>query len=196
MSAEPRRSYRSNGQARPGSQRLSSDEYAPAQASPQPARQAPRPSVKNSASSAGTSASVSSSTGPTPIEEGDFVWVSDESGVCTSAVVVRTGFLFDEDSDQEQHVTVVHTEDGEERAIRGRPLVKLPAYHHPKQLLPLELHDLSNVPLMATNVRDSSWVSVLRSLIVFNCYFSWFSYFICRAMQAEPRLSRPSSWRM
>ncbi|KAG6576529.1 myosin-like protein [Phytophthora cinnamomi] len=151
MSAEPRRSYRSNGPARPGSQRLSSDEYAAAQASPQPARQAPRPSVKKTAPPAPASTTSSSSTGPAPIEEGDFVWVSDESGVCTSAVVVRTGFLFDEESEQEQHVTVVHTEDGEERAIRGRPLVKLPTCHHPKQLLPLELHDLSNVPLMATN---------------------------------------------
>ncbi|KAG3008307.1 hypothetical protein PC121_g5512 [Phytophthora cactorum] len=131
----PRRSYRSagNGQQRPGSSRLSSDQSS-SQASPRPSRQV-RHSVKKTA----------------PIEEGDFVWVSDESGVCTSAVVVRTGFVFDEDSDQEQHVTVVHTEDGEERAIRDRPLVKLPACHHPKQLLPLELHDLSNVPLMATN---------------------------------------------
>ncbi|KAE9007299.1 hypothetical protein PR001_g15876 [Phytophthora rubi] len=159
MSAEPRRSYRSTGQARPSSQRLSSDEYVETQASPQPARQAGtggggRPSVKKTTTTTATTTATStssSSLGPTPIEEGDFVWVSDESGVCTSAVVVRTGFLFDEESDQEQHVTVVHTEDGEERAIRGRPLVKLPACHHPKQLLPLELHDLSNVPLMATN---------------------------------------------
>ncbi|KAI9989899.1 hypothetical protein PInf_020190 [Phytophthora infestans] len=131
----PRRSHRSagNGQQRPGSFRLSSDQST-TQASPRPSRQV-RHSVKKTAS----------------IEEGDFVWVSDESGVCSSAVVVRTGFVFDEDSDQEQHVTVVHTEDGEERAIRDRPLVKLPACHHPKQLLPLELHDLSNVSLMATN---------------------------------------------
>uniref|UniRef100_H3HE41 Myosin motor domain-containing protein n=1 Tax=Phytophthora ramorum TaxID=164328 RepID=H3HE41_PHYRM len=125
MSADaggPRRSQRTNG-----SFRISSDEYA---------QQQPRASV---------------ATKKQPIEEGDFVWVSDESGVCTSAVVVRTGFLFDEESEQEQHVTVVHTEDGEERALRDQPLVKLPACHHPKQLLPLELHDLSNVPLMATN---------------------------------------------
>ncbi|KAL4144835.1 hypothetical protein PRNP1_013960 [Phytophthora ramorum] len=125
MSADaggPRRSQRTNG-----SFRISSDEYA---------QQQPRASV---------------ATKKQPIEEGDFVWVSDESGVCTSAVVVRTGFLFDQESEQEQHVTVVHTEDGEERALRDQPLVKLPACHHPKQLLPLELHDLSNVPLMATN---------------------------------------------
>lgn len=143
----PRRSYRStgSGKQRPSSSRLSSDEH---QASPRLSRQtgeSGRLSVKKTA--------TTSSTGPAPIEEGDFVWVSDESGVCTSAVVVRTGFLFDEESEQEQHVTVVHTEDGEERAIRDRTLVKLPACHHPKQLLSLELHDLSNVPLMATNVR-------------------------------------------
>ncbi|KAG1710621.1 hypothetical protein DVH05_013345 [Phytophthora capsici] len=130
MSSDVRRSHR---QQRPGSFRLSSDEQASSQPSP------PRPSVRQSVKKSNT------------IEEGDFVWVSDESGVCTSAVVVRTGFLFDEESDQEQHVTVVHTEDGEERAIRDRPLVKLPSCHHPKHLLPLELHDLSNVPLMATN---------------------------------------------
>jgi hypothetical protein len=147
MSADgggPRRSHRSNGQ-RPGSFRLSSDEYAASQTSPPPQR--PRPSASNKSNKTTTSSPSSSS-----LEEGDFVWVRDESGVCTSAVVVRTGFLYDEESEQEQHVTVVHTEDGEERAIRDRPLVKLPACHHPKQLLPLELHDLSNVPLMATNV--------------------------------------------
>ncbi|KAG7379610.1 hypothetical protein PHYPSEUDO_008337 [Phytophthora pseudosyringae] len=136
----PRRSHRSSGHQRPGSFRLSSsDEHpAPSQASPPPARSG-RPSVKK------TPSSVSA------IEEGDFVWVSDESGACASALVVRAGFVLDDESGQEQHVTVVHTEDGEERAIRDRPLVKLPACHHPKQLLPLELHDLSNVPLMATN---------------------------------------------
>ncbi|TDH68114.1 hypothetical protein CCR75_005428 [Bremia lactucae] len=133
-----RRSYHSpgNGHQRPSSSRLSSDEYqTSAQASPRPSRTT-RESVKKTTAT---------------IEEGDFVWVSDESGVCVSAVVVRTGFLYDAESELEQHVTVVHTEDGEERAIRDRPLVKLPACHHPKQLLPLELHDLSNVPLMATN---------------------------------------------
>ncbi|KAG7396182.1 hypothetical protein PHYBOEH_002623 [Phytophthora boehmeriae] len=152
MSAEggnARRSYRSQ-QPHPSSYRLSSEEYQN-----QPSQQSPAPRQSRSQQSQGGgsgrwSASVKKS-GPAPIEEGDFVWVSDESGVCTSAVVVRTGFLYDEEAEKEQHVTVVHTEDGEERAIRDRPLVKLPVCHHPKQLLPLELHDLSNIPLMATN---------------------------------------------
>lgn len=134
-----RRSHHSNGRQRPSSGRLSSDERLSSQASPL----SHPPGVKKPLSVA--------------IEEGDFVWVRDESGVCTSAVVVRTGFLVDEESDKEQHVTVVHTDDGEERVIRDRPLVKLPVCHHPKQLLSLELHDLSNVPLMATNVRFYGW---------------------------------------
>ncbi|CEG49412.1 unconventional myosin-viia [Plasmopara halstedii] len=139
-----RRSYRSpnnhqhsnNVNQHPGSFHLTSETIAlSSQPSPRLSRQM-RSSLKKSVPS---------------VEEGDFVWVSDESGFCTSAVVVRTGFVFDEDTEQEQHVTVVHTEDGEERAIRDRSLVKLPSCHHPKELLPLELHDLSNVPLMATN---------------------------------------------
>ncbi|RLN14460.1 hypothetical protein BBJ28_00007000 [Nothophytophthora sp. Chile5] len=141
--------------------RLSSEDYAPQQS---PVHHGSRQggAGRSPASSTGggsgrwsaTAKKAAMTPAPVPsnaIEEGDFVWVSDESGVCTSAVVVRTGFLYDEDAEQEQQVTVVHTEDGEERAIRDRPLVKLPPCHHPKQLLSLELHDLSNVPLMATN---------------------------------------------
>lgn len=86
------------------------------------------------------------------IEEGDFVWVSDPSAVCVPAIVVRSGFAYDGETDQEQQVTVVHTEEGEEREIRDQTLAKLPQCHHPKKLLPLELHDLSSVPLMTANV--------------------------------------------
>ncbi|CAI5729363.1 hypothetical protein KXD40_003619 [Peronospora effusa] len=130
-----RRSHHSNGRQRPSSFRLSSsDERPSSQASPLSHRTGGKKKTRSLS-----------------IEEGDFVWVQDECGVCTSAVVVRTGFLYDEEAEKEQHVTVVHTDDGEERVIRDRPLVKLPVCHHPKQLLSLELHDLSNVPLMATN---------------------------------------------
>uniref|UniRef100_M4B9U8 Myosin motor domain-containing protein n=1 Tax=Hyaloperonospora arabidopsidis (strain Emoy2) TaxID=559515 RepID=M4B9U8_HYAAE len=131
---------RSNGKQRPDSFRHSSDGRTSLHSS-SPLR---APSTRG----ASDCRSVKS---PSAIEEGDFVWVGDESGVCTSAVVVRTGFVFDDELDQEQHMTVVHTEDGEERALRGRSVVKLPACHHPKQLLAVELHDLSTVPLMATN---------------------------------------------
>ncbi|KAI9915495.1 hypothetical protein PsorP6_007858 [Peronosclerospora sorghi] len=135
-----RRSYRSIAKQRPATSRLSSDERLSSHVS-LPSHSTggghTRPSLKKPPASG--------------LEEGDFVWVDDESGVCTSAVVVRTGFVFDDASEQEQHVIVVHTEDGEERAFRDRPLVKLPTCHHPKQVVPLELHDLSNVPLMATN---------------------------------------------
>ena len=116
-------------------------------------RKSPHTSSISGAPSAGGASSMHSSKSPSAIEEGDFVWVCDESGVCTSAVVVRVGFVFDNELEQEQQVTVVHTEDGEERALRDRPVVRLPACHHPKQLLAVELHDLSTVPLMATNVR-------------------------------------------
>uniref|UniRef100_K3XAY3 Myosin motor domain-containing protein n=1 Tax=Globisporangium ultimum (strain ATCC 200006 / CBS 805.95 / DAOM BR144) TaxID=431595 RepID=K3XAY3_GLOUD len=67
------------------------------------------------------------------------------------AVVVRSGYMLDDVTEREEFVTVVHTEDGEEREIRGQPLVKLPSVHHPKQLPPLNIHDLSSLPLMATN---------------------------------------------
>ncbi|CAI5744476.1 unnamed protein product [Peronospora destructor] len=128
-------SHHSNGRQRPSSFRLSSsDERLSSQMSP----------LSHHTGLKKTTSSLS-------IEEGDFVWVGDESGVCTSAVVVRTGFIFDKESEKEHHVTVVHTDDGEERVIRDRPLVKLPVCHHPKQLLSLELQDLSDVPFMATN---------------------------------------------
>ncbi|CAH0478355.1 unnamed protein product [Peronospora belbahrii] len=89
----------------------------------------------------------------TLLEEGDFVWVGDDNGICIPAVVVRTGYIVkhEEIKQEEEHITVVHTDEKEERAIRDQPLVKLPFCHHPKQLISLELHDLSNVPLMATN---------------------------------------------
>lgn len=85
------------------------------------------------------------------IEEGDFVWVRDPSAVCVPAIVVRSGFAYDGETDQEQQVTVVHTEDGEERELRDAAPVKLPQCHHPKKLQPLDLHDLSSVPLMTPN---------------------------------------------
>ncbi|KAG2523056.1 hypothetical protein JM18_005906 [Phytophthora kernoviae] len=158
MSAEgggTRRSYRSgNGQQPyPNNYRLSNEEYQtqPSQQSPVPQSSRQMRTQHSGGPGSGRWSVTAKKAGPAPIEEGDFVWVSDERGGYTSAVVVRTGFLYDEEAEKEQHVTVVHTEDGEERAIRDRPLVKLPTCHHPKQLLPLELHDLSNVPLMATN---------------------------------------------
>lgn len=87
------------------------------------------------------------------IEEGDYVWVSDPgSAVCLPALVVRNGFVYDQDTDQEHHVMLVHTEDGEEREIRDETLVKLPHCHHPKKLPSMDIHDLSSLPLMTTNV--------------------------------------------
>ncbi|CAI5736000.1 unnamed protein product [Hyaloperonospora brassicae] len=131
---------RTNDKQRPDSFCPSSDD-----------RKSPHASSLSSAPSADGASSIHSSKSPSTTEEGDFVWVCDESGVCTSAVIVRVGFVFDNELEQEQQVTVVHTEDGEERALRDRPVVRLPACHHPKQLLAVELHDLSTVPLMSTN---------------------------------------------
>ncbi|TMW64383.1 hypothetical protein Poli38472_013005 [Pythium oligandrum] len=86
------------------------------------------------------------------LEEGDFVWVSDPGAICIPAVLVRAGFHYDEANDREQPVIVLHTEEGEEREIRDdRSLVRLPRSHHPKNLPPLEVHDLSTLSLMATN---------------------------------------------
>lgn len=96
------------------------------------------------------------------IEEGDYVWVSDPgSAVCLPALVVRNGFVYDQDTDQEHHVMLVHTEDGEEREIRDETLVKLPQCHHPKQLPSMGIHDLSSLPLMTTNVSSELHIPAL-----------------------------------
>jgi hypothetical protein len=104
----------------------------------------------NSNANRGSYSSVTSNSNA--IEEGDFVWVNEPGAVSMPAVVVRSGYMLDDVTEREEFVTVVHTEDGEEREIRGQPLVKLPSVHHPKQLPPLNIHDLSSLPLMATNV--------------------------------------------
>lgn len=104
----------------------------------------------NANANRGSYSSVTSN--PNAIEEGDFVWVNEPGAVSIPAVVVRSGYMLDEATEREEFVTVVHTEEGEEREIRGQPLVKLPSSHHPKQLPPLNIHDLSSLPLMATNV--------------------------------------------
>jgi hypothetical protein len=145
-------------------QQQQSPQYAPAQRSPASTGHrrssedfGARPRKGSAASSVVSGGSASRLSGARRFaggapEEGDFVWVSDPSAVCMPALVVRSGFAYDGETEQEQQVTVVHTEEGEEREIRDQTLAKLPPCHHPKKLLPLELHDLSSVPLMTANV--------------------------------------------
>lgn len=141
--------------ASPGGLRFS-DEFGTSPAPPRGRKGSSASSV-----SGGSSRLSGVKRGAGSLEEGDYVWVNDPSSVCIPAIVVRSGYAFDGETEQEHQVTVVHTEDGEEREIRDQPLVKLPQCHHPKKLLPLELHDLSSVPLMIANVRLTWGLGVL-----------------------------------
>ncbi|DAZ96795.1 TPA: hypothetical protein N0F65_007056 [Lagenidium giganteum] len=160
-------SYVSNAQLSPGRpgaplhspyQQVPSPVYTPNMPSPGLPSPPPRSSFRRSLPSpqhAGLPSPVGHPSPPAPpaqpIEEGDLVWVEDSTQVCLPALVIRVGFLYDAATDQEKQVTIVHTEEGEEREIRDRALLKLPQVHNPKHLPSLSIHDLSSLALMATN---------------------------------------------
>nr|CCA24180.1 myosinlike protein putative [Albugo laibachii Nc14] len=105
------------------------------------------------------------------VEEGDYIWVSDSNGTLENAhhsiesdagvtqrkegvipaVVVRVGYMYDPVTEHEKPVITVHTEDGDEREIRGLDFVRLPLCHHPKTVPSRSIQDLSSLPLMTTN---------------------------------------------